>query len=113
MKLKGKIKVLIADNINQKYISILRSSRFTITRKYGIPNQEILKLSREKQFDVLIIKSRRIIDKNFLACCGFKLLCTASKGTDHIDTSYAEKIGMRIIYSETGNTHSAAEHTFA
>ena len=61
----------------------------------------------------LLIKSQRKIDKTFLSRCNFEVIGTASKGLDHIDLDYAKKRNIVIINSETGNSLSAAEHTFA
>lgn len=108
-----KINVLIADRINLHYLHLLNKTKFNTIFRYGLSNDKLLRLMSKLNSDVLIIKSRRKIDKIFLARCNLKALCTASKGTDHIDTIYAEKLGIKVINSETGNTLSAAEHTFA
>lgn len=113
MKNTKKINVLIADKVNLKYLYKLRKSKFNISILYGLSNDEILDYSRSKDFKVLFIKSQRYIDKVFLSRCNFEVLCTASKGLDHIDTEYAYKRNIKIIYSETGNSRSAAEHTLA
>lgn len=113
MKRLKKINVLIADKINLQYLNLLQKPKFHVIRKYGLTNEEIPDFSRRYNTDVLIIKSQRKIDKCFLARCTLKVICTASKGTDHICVDYASKLGIKIIYSETGNTLSAAEHTFA
>lgn len=113
MKNTKKINVLIADKINLFHVDKLRKSKFNITVKYGLTNDELLFLSHSKDYKVLFIKSQRKIDKVFLSRCNFEVICTASKGLDHIDTVYATKRNIKIIYSETGNSLSAAEHTLA
>ena len=113
MKKTNKIKVLIADKVNLCNIGILRKSKFSISFKYGLSNDELIHLSQTTDFHVLFIKSQRKLDKIFLSRCNFKVICTASKGLDHIDTDYAAKRKIKIVYSESGNSISAAEHTMA
>jgi len=111
--LSDKVKILIADKIDLTHLNILNKKNFDIKVKTGMSNSEILKFTYSKNFKILLIKSRRKIDKLFLTRCNFDLIGTASKGLDHIDTDYAKKMNIKIINSETGNTLSAAEHTFA
>lgn len=112
MPTKKKIKILAAGNLDfSGYENILPVSNFSICQKKEISNDEII--DKSNSFDILIIKSQRKLDKLFLARCNFAVICTASKGTDHIDTEYAAKRGIRIINSENGNIISAAEHTMA
>ncbi len=109
---KQKIKILAAGNIDfTGHEKMLPASGFTLKQIKSITNEEIL--NRYGAYDVLIIKSQRKLDKIFLSRCGFSAICTASKGTDHIDTAYAAKRGISIINSENGNFTAAAEHTMA
>jgi len=76
-----------------------------------MPNTEILKIYN--QYDVLVTRSTRKLDKDFLEKCHFKVIASCTKGLDHIDLKTAGMKNIKIIYSESGNTVSAAEHTFA
>ncbi len=112
MRVEGKISILAAGDFNLKGVEkILPVSRYRIVKRKNLSNEDILKYGG--RYEVLIINSRRKLDKVFLSRCGIKTICTASKGTDHIDTDYAAKRGIRIINSENGNYIAAAEHTFA
>lgn len=113
MKKVNKIKVLIADKINLHHINLLRKSRFSISYNYGLSNDELINLAHTADYKVLFIKTQRKLDKVFLSRCNFEVICTASKGLDHIDTDYAAKRNIRILHSESGNSLSAAEHTMA
>src|SRR5690606_17420613 len=42
-----------------------------------------------------------------------KVIATFSKGSDHIDIDNCRKRGIKVFNSKTGNSTSAAEHTFA
>lgn len=105
----SKIKVLVADEIDTSGISILSKVKFDTVCKFGISNDQILR--SYKGFDILVMRSIRKIDKNFLDSCTFKIIATCSKGTDHIDTEYAGKKGIKILNADDSNNISAAEHT--
>lgn len=111
--MSDKVKILIADRIDLTHLEILNKKYFDITVKTGMSNSALLTYCRNLNFKVLLIKSQRIIDKVFLSICNFETIGTASKGIDHIDVDYANKRDITILNSETGNTLSAAEHTFA
>jgi lactate dehydrogenase-like 2-hydroxyacid dehydrogenase len=108
---KSKIRILIVDKIDSSGIKVLPPKYYSVTYKINLTNIEILK--NYSNFDVLVIRSTRIIDKEFLMNCKFKIIATCTKGTDHIDLKYAKKRNIIVLNSETGNTVSTAEHTFA
>jgi D-3-phosphoglycerate dehydrogenase / 2-oxoglutarate reductase len=111
--LSEKIKILIADKIDLTHLKILNTKYFDITCRIGMSDSDLLNYSYLNNFKVLLVKSRRNIDKTFLSRCVYETIGTASKGTDHIDVDYAKKRNILILNSESGNTLSAAEHTFA
>ncbi|MFZ1320801.1 MAG: NAD(P)-dependent oxidoreductase [Ignavibacteria bacterium] len=104
-------KILVADDVDPSGIEKLSSKKFTIVNKPGISDQKIF--SEYSDFDILVIRSVRKIDKAFLNKVSFKLIATCSKGTDHIDLKYASIKKVKVINAEEGNTISAAEHTLA
>jgi phosphoglycerate dehydrogenase-like enzyme len=105
------IKILIADEIDLSGTSYISNKKFFLDCKFGIKNSDIVKSFND--FEVLVIRSIRKIDKNFLDKTSFKVIATCSKGTDHIDTDYAAKKGISILNADDSNNISAAEHTFA
>ena len=107
---KNKIRILIADKVDLSGLALLPNKYFTAELKTGITNSEILK--DFNHYDVLAIRSTRKIDKDFLHKCGFKMIASFTKGLDHIDLQSAKEKNIKIINSESGNTVSAAEHTF-
>jgi D-3-phosphoglycerate dehydrogenase len=111
--IRGKINILIADPVNKSGFSLLKKSKFTLLLNQGLDENGIIELSRKKNISVLVINSRRKIGRNFLSRCGFRAIATASRGTDHIDSEYADKRNIRIINSMSGNSVAATEHTFA
>jgi phosphoglycerate dehydrogenase-like enzyme len=108
---KNKIRILIVDKINLHGVKLLPPKYFSVTYKINLLNANILE--HYNNYDVLVIRSTRTIDKNFLQNCKFKIIASCTKGTDHIDLKYAKKRNIIIVNSETGNTVSTAEHTFA
>lgn len=105
----SKIKILVSDEIDTSGTGILSKLKFEVVCKFGITNDQILK--SYNGFDILVIRSIRKIDKNFLDSCTFRLIATCSKGTDHIDTEYAAKKRITILNADDSNNISAAEHT--
>ncbi|MCX6164127.1 MAG: hypothetical protein NTU73_04585, partial [Ignavibacteriae bacterium] len=108
---KNKIRILIVDKIALHGVKLLSPKYFSVAYKTNLSNVDILK--RYNDYDVLVIRSTRIIDEKFLQNCKFKIIATCTKGTDHIDLKTAKKKNITIVNSETGNTVSTAEHTFA
>ena len=105
------IRILISDDIDLSGTSILPKRKFYTESKPGIKNSEII--SNYKNFDVLVLRSIRKINKDFLDKTSFKVIATCSKGTDHIDIEYAAKKGIRVLNADDSNNISAAEHTLA
>jgi D-3-phosphoglycerate dehydrogenase / 2-oxoglutarate reductase len=104
-----KIKVIVADFADEAAFEILPSKTFEIYYHPNISGKELIKTYSE--FEALIIRSTRRIDKNYIQNSNHKVIATLSKGTDHIDIDSAKKKKVKIIYSESGNYISAAEHT--
>ncbi len=105
------IKIIIADEIDLSGTTILNTSKFLIKNKFGISNKSIIE--KFSDFNILVIRSIRKIDKTFLDNTSFKIIATCSKGTDHIDVISAYKKGVKILNAEDSNNISAAEHTLA
>jgi D-3-phosphoglycerate dehydrogenase len=108
---KNKIRILIADKIDFSGLKQLPPRHFYVNKNIGISNDTLLK--EYGNYDVLVIRSTRKINKSFLEKCSFKIIASCTKGLDHIDLKTAEERKIKIINSESGNTVSAAEHTFA
>ena len=108
---KNKIRILIADKINLSGLKFLPKKYFHVYYKYNLSNIELLE--KYNNYDALVIRTVRKIDKNFLKKCNYKLIASCSKGLDHINVNSALKQNIKIVNSEEGNSVSAAEHTFA
>lgn len=108
-KTKRKIKIVIVDKMNLGSLNLFNKNKFEVVTDFGINNAEILK--KYSGFDVLLIRSVRVIDKKFVAKCSFKVIATCSKGFDNIDVAAAMKRKISVLNCEKGNSVSAAEHT--
>lgn len=105
------IKILIADEIDTAGFTLLSPKKFHIKTEFGISNSGIIK--KYGNYNVLVIRSIRKIDKNFLERVKFDVIATCSKGTDHIDAEYCAKKKIKILNADDSNNISAAEHTLA
>lgn len=105
------IKIIIADEIDLSGVRLLKPPRYKINKDFGISNSRLI--TDYADYEVLLIRSVRKIDKKFLEKTNFKIIATCSKGKDHIDVLYAEKKGIRILNADDSNNISAAEHTLA
>lgn len=103
----GKVKILVADDVFIEPLKVLPKTKFIISVKKGISNDDILK----QKADVLAIRSTRNLGREFLKKFDGSIIATFTKGLDHIDIEYAKKKGILIINSNEGNSQSAAEHT--
>lgn len=103
------IKILIADEIDLAGLKKLSANKFSVKCEFGITNSDIIKLF--KDYNVLVIRSIRKIDKEFIKNTNFQMIATCSKGTDHIDLISAKIKNIKILNANEGNHISAAEHT--
>ncbi len=60
--------------------------------------------------DILAVRSTTRIDRNLLQGSRVKFVGTATIGTDHMDTGYLEKSGIRWCYSPGCNANSVSEY---
>lgn len=109
MRAKQKIKIVIVDKINLDSLSVFDKRRFEVVTDFGITNEEVLK--KYSDYNVLVVRSIRIIDKEFIRKCNFDVLATVSKGFDNIDVTAAKRKKIAVLNTEKGNSISAAEFT--
>ena len=111
--MKQKINILLADKINTDRLNrYFPRSKFKVDIAEGkkvLTNEEII--SNYKDHDVLVIRSIRKINKDFIDRTNFKIIATCSRGSENIETEYAEKRGIVVLNTDKGNSVSTAEHT--
>jgi len=65
-------------------------------------------------YDALIVRSKLKLDKAFFAkATRLKFIARAGSGTDNIDVSEAERLGIQILNAPEGNRDAVAEHAMA
>ena len=66
------------------------------------------------QYEVMIIRSRTIVDQSFLERAkNLKMIVTTTSGYDHIDLKATSQKNIKTFYTPEANTQSAAELTWA
>jgi len=101
--------VLVTDRYTTESLTQLAaaSTNIKIIKTGTHPSAEELKVA-----DVMLIRSRTVIDKKLLdQAPNLKTVITATSGTDHIDITEAENRGIKVINTPGANTEAAAELT--
>ena len=60
--------------------------------------------------DVLVVRTRTKVDASLLEGTSVQMVCTATIGFDHIDTSYCESHGIRWISCPGSNAHAVCDY---
>ena len=79
------------------------------TEGYRLNRQEILSIIQD--FDGVVIRSRILIDREFLdATKNLKFIARVGAGLDAIDLNYAAEKGVQLISAPEGNSTAVGEH---
>ncbi len=105
------MKVLVTDAISEEGIKVLRDCA-QVDMKVGLKPDEIKAIIGE--YDALLVRSQTKVTADIIAA-GKKLqvIARAGMGIDNVDVEAATRCGVAVVNAPTGNTISAAEHTFA
>lgn len=76
---------------------------------YPMKSEEIT-TSVVQDADVLVVRTRTLINDSLLSGSRVRLVCTATIGFDHIDTSYCEKHGIRWISCPGCNAQAVCDY---
>lgn len=108
-----KIKVLIADNLSDEGIKILKDSDlFEIDARKKTPREEILKIIHD--YEGLIIRSSTKADAELLEKAqNMKVIIRAGVGVDNIDIPVCSQKGIVVMNAPAGNSISTAEQAIA
>lgn len=81
------------------------------------PNMRIIPMKSEEidaeavcEADVLIVRTRTLVNESLLAGSRVRLVCTATIGFDHIDTVYCEKNGIRWMSCPGCNAQAVCDY---
>ncbi len=103
------MKVLIADQISSAGIAILKDFA-QVDVKVGLKPDELAAIIPD--YEGLMVRSAtQVTAKIIEAGKNLQVIGRAGVGVDNIDVEAATKRGIVVVYSPTGNTFSAAEHT--
>ena len=105
------MKILVADQIAEEGIQILRSYA-QVDIKAKLEPQQLEAIVGD--YDALIVRSQTQVRANLIESGKkLKVIGRAGVGTDNIDVDAATRNGIVVVNAPTGNTIAAAEHTIA
>ena len=105
------MQVLVADPIAEMGLEILRNYTH-VDAKFKLKPEELETII--DNYDALIIRSQTRVTAKIINSGGkLKVIGRAGVGVDNIDIDAATRKGIVVVNTPTGNTVSAAEHTFA
>ncbi|MCX7590208.1 MAG: 4-phosphoerythronate dehydrogenase [Kiritimatiellae bacterium] len=84
----------------------------TLGRAVVVPGREITP-AVIRDADILAIRSTTRVDRELLEGSRVRFVGTATIGTDHMDTDYLERVGIRWCYAPGCNANSVAEYLVA
>lgn len=108
--MKNRIKVLVADNLSESGISLLRaSSIFKVDVKLGLGGSDLAAII--PSYHALLVRSKPQITKAVIERASqLKLIGRAGIGVDNIDLIAAREAGIIVMNTPDGNSVTAAEH---
>ena len=106
------INCLIIDDMHPAIFLILEELGIRVHYEPLIKKEEVLE--RISNYEGLIVRSKLKLDKAFFAKANrLKFIARAGSGTDNIDVSEAERLGIEILNAPEGNRDAVAEHAMA
>lgn len=103
------IKVLIADQINEKGINDLKEVAEVIV-KTDITNEELINVI--KDFDAIVVRSRTKVTREVIeAASKLKIIARAGVGVDNVDVGAATEKGIMVVNAPESTSITVAEHT--
>lgn len=104
------MKILHLDTNHPLLIHQLNDLGFINDEDYTSSKDEII--SKVREYDGLIIRSRFSIDKSFLdKATKLKFIGRVGAGLENIDCDYAESKGIHLIAAPEGNRNAVGEHS--
>lgn len=103
------MKILITDNTHPALQQTLEEGGHEVTIDTAVTYDSLLE--QIKDFDAMVVRSKIIIDRNFLDHARhLKCIGRVGAGMETIDVEYAESLGIRCINSPEGNRDAVGEH---
>lgn len=105
-------KILVAENIGESGIELLRDAGFEVDVETGWSRDELEKAI--DAYDGLLIRSATQVDADLLAkATNLKAVGRAGVGVDNVDVETATRLGIIVANAPQSNVVTAAEHTMA
>ncbi|MCS7281562.1 MAG: phosphoglycerate dehydrogenase [Desulfobacterota bacterium] len=104
------VKVLIADDLSEKALEILKENNFEFDIKTGLKGEELRAIIGN--YDALIVRSATKVTKDVIEKADkLKIIGRAGIGVDNVDVAAATEKGIIVMNTPQGNALAAAEHT--
>lgn len=98
--------------IADKNIVFLKETFSKLSEVIALPSEQITPRTI-KDADVLLVRSVTKVNEKLLKGSKVKFVGTATIGTDHIDTSYLKKAGIKLISAPGSNSNAVAEYVIS
>jgi D-3-phosphoglycerate dehydrogenase / 2-oxoglutarate reductase len=106
------ISCLIIDDMHPIILSILKELGIDAHYLPLIKKEEVLE--KIGAYEGIIVRSKLKLDKSFFdKATKLKFIARAGSGTDNIDVSEAQRLGIEILNAPEGNRDAVAEHAMA
>jgi len=106
------MRVLVAENIGESGLELLRAEGFDVVVGTGWSRPELER--RIAEFDGILIRSATQVDADLLAKADrLRLVARAGVGVDNVDVDAATRRGVVVANAPQSNIITAAEHTMA
>lgn len=103
------MRCLITDNTHPILREMLEAAGHTVVVNYDLTYDTLL--AQVQDFDALVVRSKIIIDRTFLASAKhLRCIGRVGAGMETIDVAYAESLGIRCLNSPEGNRDAVGEH---
>ena len=103
------MKVLIADQINQKGIEELEEVAEVVARTDITPKELVKDI---KDFDAIVVRSRTKVTREVIEAAPLlKIIARAGVGVDNVDVEAATERGVMVVNAPESTSVTVAEHT--
>lgn len=104
------MKVLITDEMHPALVTDLQHLGWQVDYRPDISNEETLQII--SQYEILIISTKTIVDKNFITreAKRLKIVARGGSGMENIDSDYAQQKGIICFNTPEGNCNAVADN---
>lgn len=105
--------VLIADKFPEPQQQSLREAGLTVISEPGLKGQDLVATIREKEPEILVVRSTKVPEEAIAAFPGLSLIVRAGAGYDTIDVAAASRRSVYVANCPGMNSIAVAELAFA